>query len=144
MLRLSLLAVSMLVLAFAQDQSRAIQAQQQREAEERGEQQRRELIRQERQREAQAREEQELAARRRAEAQAEKQRQNQQAETESAPPLRAPDPAPDNVTQTTADSNRAVSENSGSLVLRVLGMAIMAVCGLLAAAMLVHYRFKRS
>jgi hypothetical protein len=40
MLRLSLLAISMLVLASPPDQSRAIQAQQQREAEERGEQQR--------------------------------------------------------------------------------------------------------
>jgi hypothetical protein len=145
MLRLAMLAISMLVIASAQDQSRAIQAQQQREAEERGEQQRRELNRQERQREAQAREEQELAARRRVEAQAaEEQRQRQQPETESSQRAQLPDPTPVRIAQTTADSDGPESVNSGNLALRVIGIAIMAAGALSILGTLIHCRVRRS
>jgi hypothetical protein len=143
-LRLSLLALSVLILASAQDQSRAIQAQQQREAEERGEQQRRELIRQERQRETQSREEQELAARRRAEAEAEEQRQRQQTVTESPQRPQQPEPTPIRDPQTTADSNGAEPVNSGNVALRVIGMSIMAICALSILGILIHYRVTRS
>jgi cobalamin biosynthesis Mg chelatase CobN len=133
----------MLAFASPQDQSRAIQAQQQREAEQRGEQQRRELIRQERQREAQAREEQELAARRRAEAQAEGQRQRQQAETDSPQPEHQSDLTPVRVSETTAKSNVAEPVNSAVLGLRVIGIALMAVCAVSLLGILIRYRVKR-
>lgn len=143
MRRLFLLALAVATLSSAQDRSRAIQAQQVREAEERGDQQRRDLAQQEHQREVQAREEQELAARRRAEAQAEQQRQRQQEVTQSPQPEQQPDPVSVPVTQPTEDSNRAGSVNFSKLELRVIRISLMALSAF-SLLLLIHHRIRRT
>jgi hypothetical protein len=141
-LRFLALALSVGVLVAAQDQSRAIQAEQQREVNQRGEEQRRELVRAEQRREAQAREEQELLIRRRAEAaQVEQQRAAQQADAQAPAPAREPDPPA--VTPSAADSSHAEPLSSWNLAYQVAGVAVMAGSAISLMGLLLSYGIRR-